>query len=255
MDMKNVKAIITGGVSGLGYGVAERVVADGGQAVLMDINDEKGAEAVATLGDAVSYIKTDVTSEQNVAEAVAEAANRMGSINLNVNCAGVIGAARALGREAPMPLDFFANTININLVGSFNVIKAAANLMQHNDPGEDNERGVIVCTASVAAFEGQIGQVAYSASKGGIVGMTMPLAREFSRFGVRVMTIAPGVFWTPMVDGMPDRIREALNESVPFPKRLGTAAEYADTVAYIVGNRYLNGETIRIDGAIRMQPK
>ena len=154
-----------------------------------------------------------------------------------------------------MPLDTFARTIGVNLVGSFNVAKAAANLMQHNEAGDDGERGVIVNTASVAAFDGQIGQAAYSASKGGVVGMTLPMARELARFGIRVMTIAPGIFWTPMVDGMPPQVQESLGASIPFPSRLGRPEEFADTVAFILGNRYLNGETIRLDGAVRLAPK
>jgi NAD(P)-dependent dehydrogenase (short-subunit alcohol dehydrogenase family) len=160
-----------------------------------------------------------------------------------------------LGKEGPMPLKIFATTVTVNLIGSFNVSKAAANLMQHNAPGEDGERGVIVNTASVAAYEGQIGQAAYSASKGGVVGMTLPMAREFARIGVRVMTIAPGVFHTPMVDGMPEQVYQSLCAQVPYPSRLGKPEEYADTVAFILQNRYLNGETIRIDGAIRLAPK
>jgi NAD(P)-dependent dehydrogenase (short-subunit alcohol dehydrogenase family) len=160
-----------------------------------------------------------------------------------------------LGKEGPMPLNTFATTVMVNLVGSFNVAKAAANLMQANEAGEDGERGVIINTASVAAFEGQIGQAAYSASKGGVVGMTLPMARELSRFGIRVATIAPGIFWTPMVDGMPPQVQESLSASIPFPSRLGKPDEFANTVGFILGNRYINGETIRLDGAVRLQPK
>jgi len=255
MNLNQTKAIITGGVSGLGLGVAKRLVAEGGKVTLLDINDEKGVEACTELGEAASYIKTDVCSEQAVSDAVAEARSRMGGLNVAVNCAGIIGAGRTLGRSGPMALDFFSKVIHINLIGSFNVCKAAAQLMSESENGEDGERGVIINTASVAAYEGQIGQAAYSASKGGIVGMTLPLAREFTRFGIRVMTIAPGIFWTPMVDGMTPEVQESLNQSIPFPKRLGTAEEYADTAAFIINNRYLNGTTIRVDGGVRLEPK
>ena len=201
------------------------------------------------------YIRTNVTSEENVIASVAEAATANGGLNVAMNCAGIVGAGRVLGREAPMPLSFFTNTISVNLIGSFNVAKAAADVMQHNEPGEDGERGVIMNTASVAAYEGQIGQAAYSASKGGIVGMTLPMARELARFGIRVMTIAPGIFWTPMVDGMPEHIQESLAASIPFPSRLGKAEEFADIAAGIIQNTYLNGTTIRLDGAVRLAPK
>ncbi|HSM69245.1 MAG TPA: SDR family NAD(P)-dependent oxidoreductase [Xanthomonadales bacterium] len=255
MKLEQVKALITGGVSGLGLAVARKFIASGGQAVLLDINDEAGAAAEAELGEAAHYARTDVTDEQAVRDAVAAAVHRMGAINVAVNCAGVIGAGRVLGREAPMALDYFARVIQINLVGSFNVCKAAGAAMEHNDPGEDGERGVIISTASVAAYEGQIGQAAYSASKAGIVGMTLPIAREFTRIGVRVMTIAPGIFHTPMVDGMPEQVQESLNASIPFPSRLGKPEEFAELAAHIVENAYFNGETIRLDGAVRLQPK
>jgi NAD(P)-dependent dehydrogenase (short-subunit alcohol dehydrogenase family) len=255
MQLKEVKAVITGGVSGLGLSVARKVVAGGGQAVLLDINDDAGAAVETELGGAVSYIRTDVTSEQGVSDAIDMAVDHMGLINVAVNCAGVIGAGRVLGREAPMALDFFKNAIQINLIGSFNVIKTAGAAMASNPPGADGERGVIVSTASVAAYDGQIGQAAYSASKAGIVGMTLPIAREFARIGVRVNTVAPGIFWTPMVDGMPDHIQESLSASIPFPSRLGKPEEFAELVAHIVENGYINGETIRLDGAVRLAPK
>lgn len=255
MKLNQVKAIITGGVSGLGLGVARKFVAGGGRVVLLDINDEAGAAAVAELGDASRFVNTDVTSEEGVQAAVTEAVRSMGAVNVAVNCAGIIGAGRVLGREAPMPLDFFSRVIQVNLVGSFNVCKAAGAAMEQNEPGVDGERGVIISTASVAAWEGQIGQAAYSASKAGIVGMTLPIAREFTRIGVRVMAIAPGIFWTPMMEGMPEHIQEALEASVPFPSRLGKPEEFADLVAHIVENGYFNGETIRLDGAVRLQPK
>lgn len=255
MQLDNVKAVITGGVSGLGLAVARHFVAHGGQVALLDINDEAGAAAGQELGAAARYIATDVTNEDAVTAAVNAAAEQMGGVNVAVNCAGVIGAGRVLGREGPMPLDFFSKVIQINLVGSFNASKAAAAAMENNEPGPDGERGVIINTASVAAYEGQIGQAAYSASKGGIVGMTLPLAREFTRIGVRVNAIAPGIFWTPMVDGMPEHVQEALNASIPFPSRLGKPEEFAELVAHIVENGYFNGETVRLDGAVRLQPK
>jgi len=253
MKLNQVKALVTGGVSGLGLAVTRHIIANGGKAVMLDVNDEAGARAEADLG--ARYIHTDVTSEEGVIASVEQAAEINGGLNVAVNCAGVIGAGRVLGREAPMPLSLFATTVNINLVGSFNVAKAAANLMQHENPMEDGERGVIINTASVAAYEGQIGQAAYSASKGGLVGMTLPMARELSRFGIRVMTIAPGIFWTPMVDGMPEHIQESLSASIPFPSRLGRAEEFAELAGNIIESPYLNGTTIRLDGAVRLAPK
>ncbi|HEX4854645.1 SDR family NAD(P)-dependent oxidoreductase [Arenimonas sp.] len=256
MKIQDTRAVITGGVSGLGLAVAEHLVAGGAKVALLDINDEKGAAAVAALGaDKARYFRTDVTDEANVEANLAAAREFMGGLNAAVNCAGILGAGRVLGKDAPMPLKNFAGTVMVNLVGSFNVAKAAANVMQHNAAGEDGERGVIVNTASVAAYEGQIGQAAYSASKGGVVAMTLPMARELARFGIRVNTIAPGIFWTPMVDGMPEAVQQSLSASIPFPSRLGQPAEFANLVAYILGSRYLNGETIRLDGAVRLAPK
>ncbi len=255
MQLNQVKAAITGGVSGLGLAVARHLASHGAQVALFDINDEKGAAACAELGAAASYFRTDVTSEDNVVANLKLAQQRMGGLNAAISCAGILGAGRVLGKEGAMPLKQFQTTVMVNLIGSFNVAKSAAELMQHNPQGEDNERGVIINTASIAAFEGQIGQAAYSASKGGVVGMTLPMAREFARIGVRVMTIAPGVFHTPMVDGMPPQVYESLCAQVPYPSRLGKPEEYANLAAFILENRYLNGGTIRLDGAIRLQPK
>ncbi len=255
MKLNQTKAVITGGVSGLGYAVAERLIAEGGQVALLDIDDNKGAAATKTLGARSTYLSTDVRDENSVAEAVNQACEFLGGLNVAVNCAGVLGAARTLGREGPMALDFFSNVISINLIGTFNLCKAAGHVMSQHDAPSETERGVVINTASVAAYEGQIGQAAYSASKGGVVGLTLPLAREFARFGIRVNTLAPGIFWTPMVDGMPAEIQDALSASIPFPSRLGKPSEFADACAFIIGNPYMNGETIRIDGATRLQPK
>lgn len=255
MDLSQSKAIITGGVSGLGLAVARRLVAAGGLVTLFDVNAEKAQSALNELGDNAQFIAVDVTDEQAVRQAVAQAAEFSEGLNVAVNCAGILGAGRALGREAPMPLEIFSRTVQINLVGSFNIAKEAAALMQSNEANGDGERGVIINTASVAAYEGQIGQAAYSASKAGLVGMTLPLAREFTRFGIRVMTIAPGIFYTPMVDEMPPAVQESLGASIPFPQRLGKSAEFADLAAHIIENAYLNGSTIRLDGAVRLQAK
>ena len=259
MQLDQVKAIVTGGASGLGHAVAQHLVAHGGRVALFDVNDEKGQSAAKELGDKggfempVCFVYADVTGEEGVVANAAAARDAMGGLNVVMNCAGILGSGRVLGKEGPMKLATFRTTVMVNLIGSFNVAKAGAALMQSNDPGEDGERGVIINTASVAAYEGQIGQAAYSASKGGVVGMTLPMARELSRFGIRVMTIAP--FWTPMVDGMPPQVQESLSASIPYPSRLGKPQEFAETVAFIIGNRYVNGSVIRLDGAVRLQPK
>ena len=255
MQLDQVKAVVTGGVSGLGVAVAKLLVARGAMVALLDINDEKGTAVAKELGSNASYFRADVTNEEGIVATLKQAADRMGGLNAAISCAGILGAGRVLGKEGPMPLKTFQTTVMVNLVGSFNVAKSAANLMQANAPGPDGERGVIVNTASIAAYEGQIGQAAYSASKGGIVAMTLPMAREFARIGVRVMTVAPGVFHTPMVDGMPQAVYDSLCAQVPYPSRLGTPEEFASTVAFILQNRYMNGSVIRIDGAIRLAPK
>ncbi len=255
MDLANAKAVVTGGVSGLGFATAERVIAAGGQVVLLDVNEEQGEVSVAKLGDKSLFIRTDVSDEASVKAAIQAANEFMGGITLAVNCAGIATAGRTLGRDGPWPTENFNRVIQINLIGSYNVTKEAAAFMQQNEPNAEGERGVVISTASVAAFEGQIGQAAYSASKGGVVGMMLPLAREFAQFGIRVNTIAPGIFMTPMLAGMPEDVQDSLGKQIPFPPRLGRPEEYADTAAFIYGNPVVNGETIRIDGAIRMQPK
>ena len=255
MQLDQVKAVITGGASGLGFAVARRLGAAGAQVALFDVNAERAQAALAELGGAAHFFRTEVTSEDNVAASLAAAQVAMGGLNAAISCAGILGAGRVLGKDGPMPLQNFAGTVMVNLVGSFNVAKGAASLMQHNATGDDGERGVIINTASIAAYEGQIGQAAYAASKGGVVAMTLPMAREFARIGVRVMTVAPGVFHTPMVDGMPEAVYQSLCAQVPYPSRLGAPDEFADAVAFILENRYMNGSVVRIDGAIRLQPK
>ncbi|MDZ4812326.1 MAG: SDR family NAD(P)-dependent oxidoreductase [Pseudomonadota bacterium] len=255
MQADQVRAVITGGASGLGLAVARHLVAAGARVTVFDVNQDKGVAAAQTLGAQAWFQRVDVSNEADVVAAVNQAAAAMGGLNAAINCAGILGAGRVLGREGPMALSQFETTVRVNLIGSFNIAKAAANLMQQNSPGEDGERGIIINTASIAAFEGQIGQCAYSASKGGVVSMTLPMAREFARIGVRVVTVAPGVFHTPMVDGMPPEVYASLCAQVPFPSRLGAPDEFAQTVAFVIGNRYINGSTIRVDGAIRLQPK
>lgn len=256
MNLKQTKAIISGGASGLGFATAQHITEQGGKVTLLDINQQAGEQAVAKLGaDKAQFIQADVSSEPQISKACEQAQSFADGLNVVVNCAGVLAAGRILGREKPMDLAHFNTALQVNLLGSFNLAKAAANLMQHNQGDSDGQKGVIINTASIAAYEGQIGQAAYSASKAGIIGMTLPMAREFTRFGIRVMTIAPGVFMTPMVAGMPDEVKAALGAAVPFPSRLGEPAEYAQTVATIINNSYLNGSTIRLDGAIRLQAK
>ena len=255
MELANAKAVISGGASGLGFATAQRIIDAGGHVVLLDINDDQGTASADSLGDRASFINTDVSTEDSVKAAIRQANETMGGITLAVNCAGIVTAGRTLGREGPWPSELFNNVIQINLIGSYNVTKEAAAFMQHNEATDDGERGVVISTASIAAFEGQIGQAAYAASKGGIVGMMLPLAREFAQFGIRVNTIAPGVFLTPMVSGMSEEVQESLGKQIPFPPRLGKPEEYADAVEFIYGTTMVNGETIRVDGAIRMQPK
>ncbi len=255
MDLASAKAIISGGASGLGLATAQRIIDAGGHAALLDVNEEQGNASAEQLGERATFIQTDVTNETAVKSAVQQANEFMHGITLTVNCAGIATAGRTLGRDGPWPAENFNRVIQVNLVGSYIVTKESAAIMQLNDANDNGERGVVISTASVAAFEGQIGQAAYSASKGGIVGMMLPLAREFAQFGIRVNTIAPGIFMTPMLAGMSEEVQASLGKQVPFPPRLGRPEEYADTVAFIYGNAMVNGETIRVDGAIRMQPR
>ncbi|NLP53121.1 3-hydroxyacyl-CoA dehydrogenase [Bacillus sp. RO1] len=255
MNIQNCVALVTGGASGLGEATVRNIVSKGGKAVVADLSEEKGERLKAELGDSILFVKTDVTKEEDVCNALDNGIDTFGYINTVVNCAGIGVAQKVLNRKGPHSLDDFSKVISINLIGSFNVIRLAAERMKENEPNAEGERGVVVNTASVAAFDGQIGQAAYSASKGGIVGMTLPIAREFASFGVRVMTIAPGLFHTPMFDSLPAEARDSLGKMVPFPSRLGYPEEYAQLVQSIIENPMLNGDTIRLDGAIRMQPK
>jgi NAD(P)-dependent dehydrogenase (short-subunit alcohol dehydrogenase family) len=255
MLIQDTRAIITGGASGLGQAVAECIVAAGGRVALLDVNAAAGAALATRLGERASFIETDVTAEAAVNAAVASATQAMGGLNAAVSCAGVGWPKRLVGKDGPMPGDFFRKVIEINLVGTLLVSRAAAAEMQRNAPNADGERGAIIMTASVAAFDGQIGQVAYSASKGGVVGMTLPMARELAAFGIRVVTIAPGLFLTPMMAALPAEVQDSLGKQVPFPPRLGRPPEYASLVRQIIENPMLNGETIRLDGAIRMAPR
>ena len=255
MKIQDARAVVTGGASGLGNAVAQYVVAKGGKVVILDVQEGPGRAAATALGANASFIRCDVTSEAEVNAAMDGAREKMDGINLLVNCAGVVGAGRVLGKNGPMAGDFFAKVVHINLIGTFQCDKAAAAIMQNNTPNADGERGLLIHTSSVAAFEGQIGQVAYSATKAGLAGMTLPIARELARFGIRCVSIAPGIFHTPMMDAMTPELQQSLASQVPFPSRLGKPEEFAQLVGSIFEIPMLNGETIRLDGAIRMQPK
>ena len=256
MIFSQCKALITGGASGLGLAVAKRLLDAGGEVAILDIKPEQNRATVAALGPRAHFFETDVSSESQVDSAVTAVASTLGEITLTVNCAGIAPSRRVLARDGLMSTAEFEHTIRINLVGTFTICRAVANIMQNNTPqGPDGERGVIINTASIAALEGQIGQAAYAASKGGVVSMALPLAREFSRIGVRVMTIAPGIFETPMFNTLPIEAREALAANTPNPHRLGQPHEFAQLVQHIYENPMLNGEVIRLDGALRMQPK
>jgi NAD(P)-dependent dehydrogenase (short-subunit alcohol dehydrogenase family) len=253
MQIKNSVFLVTGGASGLGAATARMAAENGGKVVLADLQEDAGAKLAQELGG--RFVKCDVTSEADGKAAVALALKEFGGLHVLVNCAGIGTAERTLGKEGPHNLAHFTRVVTINLIGSFNMIRLAADAMAKAGPNAAGERGVIINTASVAAFDGQIGQAAYSASKGGIVGMTLPVARDLSRNGIRVCTIAPGIFETPMLLGMPKDVQDALGKMVPFPPRLGRPVEYAQLARAIIENEMMNGETIRLDGAIRMAPK
>lgn len=247
--------VVTGGASGLGAGTARMIAENGGMVVIADLDRVGGEALAADLGSCARYVETDVSSESSARAAVHTAVSTYGGIHGLVNCAGIAPSEKILGKDGVHRLDVFSRVVSVNLVGTFNMIRFAVEMMSRAEPNEEGERGVIVNTASIAAFEGQIGQAAYSASKGGVVGMTLPIARELARWGIRVATIAPGAFETPMLLAMPKEVQDALGKMVPFPPRLGRPSEYAALVRHIVENPMLNGEVIRLDGAIRMQPK
>jgi NAD(P)-dependent dehydrogenase (short-subunit alcohol dehydrogenase family) len=255
MDLRRVNAVVTGGASGLGRATAERLLAAGSRVALLDLASSRGADVAQALGPAALFVPADVTSPEQVSGALDAARSRFGGVNVLVNCAGIGPAARTVGRKGPHPLEDFVRVIQVNLVGTFNCTRLAAAMMVDNPPSDDGERGVVVNTASVAAFDGQIGQAAYAASKGGIVGMTLPIARDLAEYGIRVVTIAPGLFDTPLLATLPESVRASLGKQAPFPSRLGRPEEYAALAVHIVENPMLNAETIRLDGAIRMQPR
>ena len=255
MKIEGTTFFITGGGSGLGAACGRLFASQGGNILIADVQEEVSQKLAGELGKRAKFVRTDVTDEAGVQKALDAAKQSFGAVHVVINCAGIGGAERVAGKEGPHSLANYARVIQVNLIGTFNVIRLAASMMSSNDPNEENERGVIINTASIAAFDGQIGQAAYASSKGGIVALTLPAARELARFGIRVLTIAPGIFETPMLGRLPDENREALCAAVPFPHRLGRPDEYASLAQQIVANTMLNGETIRLDGALRMGPK
>lgn len=255
MQIKGSTFIVTGGGSGLGEATARMIAGHGGNVVIADINSENGEKVADSIGANAKFVETNVTEEENAQTCVNTAKETFGAVHGCINCAGVGSANRTVSKSGPHPLDMFEMVVRINLIGTFNMTRLAAQAMTEHDPNEEGERGVIVNTASVAAFEGQVGQAAYSASKGGVVAMTLPIARDLASLGVRVCTIAPGIFETPMAAMMPDNVKQSLAAQVPFPSRFGKPSEFAGLAQAIIENPMLNGETIRIDGAIRMAPK
>ena len=255
MDLTNKVVIVTGGASGLGQVTCQELAKKGAKIVAFDLNEQAGEALVDSLSSPALFVKVNVTDEASVAAGIKKAVDTFGAIDACINCAGIAPGGKTVGRNGALPLEKFSQVININLIGTFNVLRLAAEQMANNEPDENGERGVIINTASVAAFDGQVGQSAYSASKGGIVAMTLPIARDLAPLGIRIMTIAPGIFDTPLMKGMSDEIRDPLIKMVQSPKRFGDPVEYADLAAHIISNRYLNGEVIRLDGAIRMEPR
>jgi NAD(P)-dependent dehydrogenase (short-subunit alcohol dehydrogenase family) len=253
MQPKGHAALVTGGGSGLGRATAAKLASLGAKVAILDINADAARETAAKIGGIA--IPCDVVDANQTAAAIEEARSKQGPARILINCAGIAPARRVVGRDGPIPLDDFIRVVNVNLVGTFNAIRLAAHAMSTLDPLEDGERGVIVSTASVAAYDGQIGQAAYSASKGGVVSMMLPIARELSQFGIRLCAIAPGIFNTPMVGGMLEEVQQSLAASIPFPKMLGRPEQYADLALHIIENRYLNGEVIRLDGGVRLAPR
>jgi NAD(P)-dependent dehydrogenase (short-subunit alcohol dehydrogenase family) len=255
MDVSGRTFLVTGGASGLGAASVRALVAAGGQAVIAD-TDTEGASLAEELGDAVTFVQTDVTDADSVQQAVDRACAQFGTLHGVIGCAGIVNGARMIGKDgAPFPLETFRKAVDVNLVGMFNVVRLAAAAMAGNEPNTEGERGVVVMTASIAAFDGQVGQAAYAASKAGVAGLTLPLARDLAKQGIRVVTIAPGIFETPMMSGMPEKVRDSLSAQTPFPPRLGRPAEFADLAMHALHNTMLNGEVIRLDGAVRMGPR
>ncbi|MEQ6389686.1 3-hydroxyacyl-CoA dehydrogenase [Bacillaceae bacterium S4-13-58] len=256
MDLKGKVAVVTGGASGLGLATVERLVENGAKVVIFDLNEENAKEAAERLGNNVTYAVVNVTDEDSVQNGIDVAIKNFGAIHICVNCAGVGTPGKTIGKKGVLPLEKYKQVIDINLIGTFNVLRLSANRMKDNEPITDSgERGVIINTASVAAFDGQMGQAAYGASKAGVVGMTLPVSRDLSQYGIRVNTIAPGLFMTPMANTLSEKVIEKLSESVEFPKRLGHPSEFAELATFLMENEYLNGEVIRLDGGIRMSPR
>lgn len=255
MNFEGIRAVVSGGASGLGLATARRIVAAGGRVLLLDLSAQQGARAARDLGERARFAVADVTDPDAPGAPIAQAAQDWGGLDVAVCCAGVVGVGGTLGKDGPVPMDNFLRTVAVNLSGTYNIVRLAAPLMRENPPGADGERGVIVMTASIAGYEGQMGHAAYAASKAGVIGMTLPLAREFARYGIRVVSIAPGLFKTPMLESLDEVVQRRLAEGVPFPSRLGEPSEYAALVESIVRQPMLNGETIRYDAALRMPPR
>lgn len=252
MEIRNTVSVITGGASGIGEACARKIIEAGGRVAILDLNGERGENLIGQLGDAAKFLKADVTSEKEVEAAIAEVMASFGGIHVTINCAGIGIPAKVLSKRGPIQMETFRKVVEVNLFGTMNVLRLTANEMLKNTPNEDGEKGVVINTASIAAFEGQIGQASYSASKAALVGMTLPIAREFAEYGIRINTIAPGLIDTPLFDALSPEVKESLKKSVPFPRRMGKPGEFAILACHIIGNPMINGETIRLDGALRM---